>query len=198
MLDARRRAQLALHAGRAAGIAPGPAEPGPAPCAAITAAPTGASGSSWQLLAAVELRESAFGRLRNERGRRPGPMQFIPATWRAYGMGGDIPDPHDAILGAANYLHASGAPGDYRGALSRLQPVVAYVNAVSATRAGSRARATPSTPSTAGRSSSVRPPASPGERARDCTKQEMTPEPFSLGMVLPMRRNESSSRRMFH
>jgi membrane-bound lytic murein transglycosylase B len=37
-----------------------------------------------------------------------GPMQFLPATWRAYGMGGDIDDPHDAILAAANYLHRAG------------------------------------------------------------------------------------------
>jgi quercetin dioxygenase-like cupin family protein len=31
-------------------------------------------------------------------------------VWRAEGLGGDVGDPHDAILGAANYLHASGAP----------------------------------------------------------------------------------------
>ena len=36
-------------------------------------------------------------------------MQFMPATWAAYGLGGDVHDPHDAILGAANYLAASGA-----------------------------------------------------------------------------------------
>jgi len=27
-------------------------------------------------------------------------MQFLPSTWRAYGLGGDIEDPHDAILAA--------------------------------------------------------------------------------------------------
>ena len=59
-----------------------------------------------------------------------GPMQFIPATWAAYGMGGDIQDPHDAILGAANYLHANGAPGDYRSALYHSTPSSLYVDAV--------------------------------------------------------------------
>ena len=37
-----------------------------------------------------------------------GPMQFMPATWEAYGMGGDVNNPRDAILGAANYLAANG------------------------------------------------------------------------------------------
>jgi soluble lytic murein transglycosylase-like protein len=88
-------------------------------------------GVSWQVLAAVNFVESAFGRTRsNSSAGARGPMQFIPSTWRAYGMGGDIDDPHDAILGAANYLHASGAPGDYRGALQAYNPSSAYVNAV--------------------------------------------------------------------
>ena len=88
-------------------------------------------GVSWQVLAAVNFVESAFGRLRNEStAGAQGPMQFIPSTWRAYGMGGDIHDPHDAILGAANYLHASGAPGDYRRALHAYNPSSAYVDAV--------------------------------------------------------------------
>jgi hypothetical protein len=85
----------------------------------------------WPVLAAVNFVESAFGRLRNESvaGAR-GPMQFIPATWDAYGMGGDVRDPHDAILGAANYLHASGAPRDYAGALYAYNPSPTYVAAV--------------------------------------------------------------------
>lgn len=86
---------------------------------------------AWPVLAAVNFVESAFGRLRNESvaGAR-GPMQFIPSTWEAYGLGGDVRDPHDAILGAANYLHASGAPADYRRALYSYNPSVAYVAAV--------------------------------------------------------------------
>jgi hypothetical protein len=86
---------------------------------------------AWPVLAAVNFVESAFGRLRNESvaGAR-GPMQFIPSTWEAYGMGGDVRDPHDAILGAANYLHASGAPSDYAGALYAYNPAPAYVRAI--------------------------------------------------------------------
>jgi membrane-bound lytic murein transglycosylase B len=57
-------------------------------------------------------------------------MQFLPATWRAYGLGGDVHDPHDAILGAANYLHANGAPGDVRRALRRYNDSPLYVDAV--------------------------------------------------------------------
>ena len=36
-------------------------------------------------------------------------MQFMPSTWASYGLGGDVDDPHDAILAAANYLQANGA-----------------------------------------------------------------------------------------
>jgi soluble lytic murein transglycosylase-like protein len=61
-----------------------------------------------------------------------GPMQFLPSTWEVYGLGGDIRDEHDAILGAANYLSASGSPGDDRGALFHYNPVPAYVTAVTA------------------------------------------------------------------
>jgi hypothetical protein len=88
-------------------------------------------GVSWRVLAAVNLVESAFGRMRNlSTAGAQGPMQFIPATWAAYGMGGNIRDPHDAILGAANYLHANGAPRDYRTALYHYNPSSLYVNAV--------------------------------------------------------------------
>ena len=45
-------------------------------------------------------------------------------------MGGDINDPRDAILGAANYLRANGAPGRLREALYRYNPSELYVNAV--------------------------------------------------------------------
>jgi Transglycosylase SLT domain len=88
-------------------------------------------GVGWPVLAAVNFVESAFGRLRNESvAGAGGPMQFIPSTWDAYGMGGDVRDPHDAILGAANYLHASGAPDDYARALYAYNPSHTYVAAV--------------------------------------------------------------------
>jgi membrane-bound lytic murein transglycosylase B len=88
-------------------------------------------GVPWRVLAAVNFVETAFNRLRNHStaGAR-GPMQFIPSTWDAYGMGGDIDDPRDAIMGAANYLHASGAPGDLPGALYAYNPSRSYVDAV--------------------------------------------------------------------
>ncbi len=88
-------------------------------------------GVAWQLLAAVNFIESKFGRVvtASSAGAQ-GPMQFIGPTWAAYGLGGDVHDPHDAILGAANYLHASGAPGDERGALFHYNPSRAYVDAV--------------------------------------------------------------------
>jgi soluble lytic murein transglycosylase-like protein len=86
---------------------------------------------SWKLLAAVNFVESAFGKLRNEStAGAQGPMQFIPSTWEAYGMGGDVHDPHDAIMGAANYLRASGAPGNNRRALYAYNPSKSYVDAV--------------------------------------------------------------------
>ena len=86
---------------------------------------------SWSVLAAVNMVETAFGRVRNAStaGAR-GPMQFEPATWRSYGLGGDVEDPHDAILGAAKYLSASGAPGDYSRALQRYNPSPLYAGAV--------------------------------------------------------------------
>ena len=85
------------------------------------------------LLAAVNFVESGFGRLRNRSisGAR-GPMQFMPATWAAYGLGGDIASPRDAILGAANYLRANGAPGDEARALHHYNPSLHYVRAISA------------------------------------------------------------------
>jgi soluble lytic murein transglycosylase-like protein len=88
-------------------------------------------GVHWSVLASVNFVESAFGRVRSasEAGAR-GPMQFLPATWRMYGMGGDIDDPHDAILAAANYLRRSGAPEDLDGALFAYNPSTSYVRAI--------------------------------------------------------------------
>jgi hypothetical protein len=88
-------------------------------------------GVAWEVLAAVMGVESKFGRVvSNSYAGAQGPMQFIPSTWAAYGLGGDVHDTRDAILGAANYLRASGAPGDYRAALYAYNPSVAYVDAV--------------------------------------------------------------------
>jgi hypothetical protein len=88
-------------------------------------------GVAWQVLAAINFVESRFGRvISNSSAGAQGPMQFIRLTWRAYGLGGNVHNPHDAILGAANYLHASGAPGDYPGAIYHYNPASTYVRAV--------------------------------------------------------------------
>ena len=88
-------------------------------------------GVPWSILAAVNFVETAFGKVRSRSSAgAQGPMQFLPATWRAYGLGGDVHDPHDAILGAANYLRASGAPADLRRALFAYNHSTLYVDAV--------------------------------------------------------------------
>jgi Transglycosylase SLT domain len=88
-------------------------------------------GIRWQLLAAINFVESAFGRVRSQSvAGAQGPMQFMPATWRAYGLGGNVRDPHDAILGAANLLRHAGAPGSYSQALYAYNPSRLYVDAV--------------------------------------------------------------------
>jgi len=66
-----------------------------------------------------------------------GPMQFLPSTWRHYGVDGDgdgvknIDNVIDAINGAANYLRASGGQTDIRKALYSYNPSTSYVNKVS-------------------------------------------------------------------
>jgi len=88
-------------------------------------------GVPWQVLAAVNFVESAFGKLRSASAAgAQGPMQFMPSSWRTYGLGGDVHDPHDAILGAANYLRAAGAGHDIRQALHAYNPSRFYVDAV--------------------------------------------------------------------
>ena len=88
-------------------------------------------GVPWHALAAVNFIETAFGKVRSPSSAgAQGPMQFLPATWRAYGLGGDIDDPRDSILAAANYLRASGARQNLRGALYSYNHSTLYVDAV--------------------------------------------------------------------
>ncbi|MGH3514208.1 MAG: hypothetical protein ACRDQH_12425 [Pseudonocardiaceae bacterium] len=64
----------------------------------------------WSVLAAVHLVETRMGRIVGlSTANAQGPMQFLPDTWTRYGMGGDVWNTRDAILGAANYLTAQGA-----------------------------------------------------------------------------------------
>jgi hypothetical protein len=89
-------------------------------------------GVPWAYLASVHLVETRMGRIRGtSTAGAQGPMQFLPATWKAYGMGGDINDPRDAIFGAANYLKANGgAAGRMDNALFRYNNSNRYVRAV--------------------------------------------------------------------
>jgi transglycosylase-like protein with SLT domain len=88
-------------------------------------------GVPWTLLAAVHFMETKFGRVVSPSwAGAQGPMQFLPSTWEAFGLGGDIHDTRDAILGAANYLRATGAPEDMPAALWAYNPVEYYRQAV--------------------------------------------------------------------
>jgi hypothetical protein len=85
----------------------------------------------WHMLAAVMFVESKFGKVLGPSvAGALGPMQFLPATWDAYGGGGDIRDPHDSVIGAARYLNASGGPQRMRDALFAYNPTEPYVNAI--------------------------------------------------------------------
>lgn len=89
-------------------------------------------GVPWQYLAAINLVETGMGRIRGTSvAGAQGPMQFMPATWEAYGEG-DVNDPRQAILGAGRYLAANGAPGDMAGALWNYNHSDRYVRAVQA------------------------------------------------------------------
>jgi hypothetical protein len=105
-----------------------------------------ACGMPWEVLAAVGKVESDHGRSTapgvpsgtvNSAGAR-GPMQFLDATWQAFGVDADsdgqanVYDPVDAIWGAANYLCANGA-GDrnaLRGALYAYNHSDSYIDQV--------------------------------------------------------------------
>jgi len=85
----------------------------------------------WQTLASLNFVESRFGRILGPSSAGAmGPMQFMPATWAAYGNGGDIMDPHDSIMGAARYLSASGAPARMADALFAYNRSQSYVRAI--------------------------------------------------------------------
>lgn len=73
-------------------------------------------GMSWTLLAAIGQVESGHGsNTATSYAGAQGPMQFMPATFAAYGVDGDrdgdveITDPADAVFSAASYLCANGA-----------------------------------------------------------------------------------------
>jgi hypothetical protein len=91
-----------------------------------------AFGVPWEILAAVNLVETGMGRIRGTSvAGAQGPMQFMPATWAAFGDGGDIDDPRDAIMGAARYLaHNGGGRGEIDNALWNYNHSDRYVRGV--------------------------------------------------------------------
>jgi hypothetical protein len=89
-------------------------------------------GIPWEYLAAINLIETSMGRIQGTSvAGALGPMQFMPATWASYGQGGDVNNPHDAVLAAARYLKAHGAPTDMARAVYAYNPSDLYVHAVS-------------------------------------------------------------------
>lgn len=87
-------------------------------------------GVPWNVLASVNFIESKFGRLNGPSSAGAlGPMQFMPATWDHYGRG-DPMKPYNAIMAAARYLSASGAPERMRDALWAYNHSDAYVDAI--------------------------------------------------------------------
>ncbi|MCB9675241.1 MAG: lytic transglycosylase domain-containing protein [Alphaproteobacteria bacterium] len=89
-------------------------------------------GVPWEVLAAIHLVETRMGRLQGTSwAGAQGPMQFMPKTWEAYGQG-DVTDPHDAILGAGNYLAKMGAAKDLDKAIWHYNHSDHYVRSVRA------------------------------------------------------------------
>lgn len=84
----------------------------------------------WSILASINLIESRMGRLTGPSSAGAlGPMQFMPATWDAYGKGSPF-KPYNAIMAAGRYLSASGAPERMRSALWNYNHSDYYVDAV--------------------------------------------------------------------
>lgn len=90
-------------------------------------------GVPWELLAAINFVETGFGKIRGlSSAGAQGPMQFMPATWAAYGEG-DVDDPEDAVNAAARYLAArGGSPFDVQRALWAYNQHTGYVEGVQA------------------------------------------------------------------
>lgn len=88
-------------------------------------------GVPWRVLAAINSIETDYGRdLSISSAGAIGWMQFMPATWRIYGEGGNPYDPHDAIFAAARLLRSADASHDLRAAIFSYNHAAWYVAAV--------------------------------------------------------------------
>jgi Transglycosylase SLT domain len=94
-------------------------------------------GIPWNVLASISKIESAFGtNMGPSSAGAIGPMQFLPSTWKAYGVdanGDGVKDPYnfvDSICGAARYLNASGGETDLARAIFAYNHAQWYVDEV--------------------------------------------------------------------
>jgi hypothetical protein len=94
-------------------------------------------GIPWQVLAAINEIETDYGRNLNiSSAGALGWMQFMPATWRMYGVDANhdgVKDPFnpvDAIFAAARYLRAAGGDHDLRSAIFSYNHATWYVDSV--------------------------------------------------------------------
>src|SRR5918998_689507 len=94
-------------------------------------------GIDWRIIASITEVESAFGcNMGPSSAGAIGWTQFMPATWRMWGMdasGDGKADPYngvDAIYSTARYLRASGAPRHYRKAIYAYNHAWWYVDKV--------------------------------------------------------------------
>ena len=94
-------------------------------------------GIRWEILAAINEIETDYGRNLNVSSAGAlGWMQFMPPTWKAYGVDAnddgkkDPYNPVDAIFAAARYLKAAGAEKDLRRAIFAYNRADWYVDSV--------------------------------------------------------------------
>ena len=94
-------------------------------------------GVRWEVLAAINEIETDYGRNLNVSSAGAlGWMQFMPATWKQYGVDAnkdELKDPYnpvDAIFAAARYLKAAGAEQDLRKAIFAYNHADWYVDSV--------------------------------------------------------------------
>jgi soluble lytic murein transglycosylase-like protein len=94
-------------------------------------------GVDWRILAAINRVETNYGsNTSTSSAGAVGWMQFLPSTWRRWGVdasGDGVADPMnpaDAIYSAARYLQAAGIQRDVRRGLWAYNPLASYVNMV--------------------------------------------------------------------